>query len=124
MKLRPAGEPRSPRLRPGRHESRSHRVARSVVGPHGIGNCWFSVGTSGHDRYEETAGHHIFPTMTSGSGAARRRVRIPPDGRRGPTALANQAGVTEDGPHPPAELVPLLPGRAMFTLTGRAPDVP
>jgi hypothetical protein len=53
-------------------------VARSVVGPHGIGNCWFSVGTSGHDRYEETAGHHIFPTMTSGSGAARRRVRIPP----------------------------------------------
>ena len=63
------------------------------------------------------------PTTSEGK-TVKRRVQIPPDGCRGPTALANQAGVTEDGPHPPAELVPLLPGRAMFTLTGRAPDVP
>src|SRR5215203_5235253 len=28
-------------------------------------------------RYEETAGHHIFPAKTSGSGAAWRRVRTP-----------------------------------------------
>ena len=62
---------------PDRTRPAAFVLARSVVGPHGIGNCWFSVGTSGHDRYEETAGHHIFPTMTSGS-AARRRVRIPP----------------------------------------------
>src|SRR4029450_2384838 len=58
---------------------RTPRGARSVVGPQDIGNRWFSVGMSGHDRYEETTGHHIFPARTSGSSAARRRVRIPPD---------------------------------------------
>src|SRR4029450_11358808 len=57
---------------------RTHRVARSVVGPQDIGNRWFSVGMSGHDRYEETTGHHIFPARTWGNGAARRRVPIPP----------------------------------------------
>src|SRR5215213_6016023 len=44
------------------------------------------------------------PLKQGGSG-----LRIPPDGCRGPTALANEAGVTEDGPHPPAELAPSLP---------------
>jgi hypothetical protein len=38
--------------------------------------------------------------------------------------VANEAGVTEDGPHPAAEVVPSPPGPSMFTLTGRAPDVP
>src|SRR5215211_8950358 len=48
--------------------------------------------------------------MTSAAQAPRRRVRPPQSNCRGPAALANQAGVTEDGPRPPAELVPSLPG--------------
>jgi hypothetical protein len=51
-------------------------------------------------------------------------ARIPPDGCRGPAALANEAGVTEDGPHLAPEVVPSLQARAMFTLTGHALDVP
>jgi hypothetical protein len=43
---------------------------------------------------------------------------------RGPAALANQAGVTEDGPHRPAELMPSLPGPSHVHPHGRAPDVP
>src|SRR4029453_13846652 len=45
-------------------------------------------------------------------GAIWGRVRIPPGGRRGPTALANEAGVTEDGPPPAAEVVPRRQARA------------
>jgi hypothetical protein len=50
----------------------------SALGPHGIGKRRSLLGMSGHDRYEESAGHHTFPARTSGSGAARRRVRAPP----------------------------------------------
>jgi hypothetical protein len=53
----------------------------SVLGPHDIGTRRSLLGMSGHDRYEETAGHHTFPARTSGSGAGRRRVRIPPPPR-------------------------------------------
>ena len=52
---------------------------------------------------------HCTPN-TWAAGVARQRVRIPPDGCRGPAALANEAGATQDGLHPAAEVVPSLPG--------------
>jgi hypothetical protein len=42
------------------------------------------------------------------------RVRMPPDGCRGPAALANNAGNLRDGPHLAVELVPTLPGSTNF----------
>jgi hypothetical protein len=48
------------------------------------------------------------------------RVRMPPDGCRGPAALANNAGNLRDGPHLAVELVPTLPGSTNFVLVGRA----
>jgi hypothetical protein len=52
------------------------------------------AGMSGHDRYEESAGHHTFLARTSGSGTARRRVRIPPPQTPSiqPTTLERAAG--------------------------------
>jgi hypothetical protein len=48
------------------------------------------------------------------------QVRIPPDGCRGPAALANNAGSLRDGPHLAVELVPTLPGSTNVVLVGRA----
>jgi hypothetical protein len=82
----------------------------SALGPHDIGNRWSSAGTSGHDRRVRMAGHRPSTATTSDGEAAWHRVRILPDGCRGPATLANGAGVTEHGPHAAAELVPSLPG--------------
>jgi hypothetical protein len=82
----------------------------SPLGPCGIRNRWSSVGTNGHLWQMEIAGQRRSTAATSDSEAALDRVRTPPDGCRGPAALANQAGVTEDGPHPAAEVVPSPPG--------------
>jgi hypothetical protein len=68
------------------------------------------AGTSGQGRYTRSPGHKAFEPRTSAAEAARKRLRIPGDGCRGPAALANEADVTKDGPHLPAELVPSLPG--------------
>jgi hypothetical protein len=68
------------------------------------------VGTSGHGRHATIAGQTAYTATTSNGEAAWHPVRIPPDGCRGPAALANEAGVTEDGPHPAAEVVPSPPG--------------
>jgi hypothetical protein len=80
------------------------------AGSHGIGKHWSSAGTSGHARQVRIAGHRRFTATTSDAGAALDRVRIPPDGCRGPAALANEAGVPDDGPHPAAKVVPSVPG--------------
>jgi hypothetical protein len=48
----------------------------------------------------------MFIAPTWDAAALQRWVRIPPHGCRGPAALANDAGVTEDEPHPAAEVVP------------------
>jgi uncharacterized protein (TIGR02391 family) len=56
----------------------TNRTARSVVGPHSIGNRWFSVGTSGHDRHARIAGPTAFRARTSDGEAGWGRVRIPP----------------------------------------------
>jgi hypothetical protein len=50
----------------------------SVLGPHDIGNRWFSSGTSGHDGYGGTAGPSSVAARTTAAGVPRRRVRIPP----------------------------------------------
>jgi len=55
-----------------------HVVTRSVLGPHGIGNCRFPTGTSGQDKCEETARHHAFTPRTSAVEARCRLLRIPP----------------------------------------------
>jgi hypothetical protein len=60
----------------------------SAPGPHATGHPWSSPGTSGHDQRTRTAGH-----------------TAPHPGCRGPPALANKAGITRDGPHPPVQLV-------------------
>jgi hypothetical protein len=52
------------------------------------------------------------------------RVRMPPDGCRGPAALANNAGSLRDGPHLAVELVPTLPGSTNVVDVGRAVTVP
>ena len=67
-------------------------------------------GTSGHDEYNETTGHRTFTPRTSVVGARPKRVRIPPDGCRGRVALANEARVALDRPHPLADLLPPRPG--------------
>ena len=67
----------------------------------------------GHQRspgVTKTAVHRHCTPNTGAAGVARQRVRIPPDGCRGPAALANEAGVTEDRPYPAAEVVPSPPG--------------
>jgi hypothetical protein len=53
------------------------------------------AGTSGHDEYQERAGHHTFMPRTSVVGARPKRVRIPRHPCRGPAALANEAGSPE-----------------------------
>jgi hypothetical protein len=67
-------------------------------------------GASGHHRRTRTAGHTAYTATTSDPETGWGRVRIPPDGCRGPAALANEAGVAEDGPHPAAKVVPSPPG--------------
>src|SRR5512132_3093092 len=99
-------------------------TARSLRGPHGTGNRWSLVGTNGHGRHSGIAGNSARPRQTSGSGAARRRVRIPRDLCRGPAALANDAGVTGVEPHLAVELAPTLPGPMNVVLAGRATSVP
>jgi hypothetical protein len=86
--------------------------ARSALGPYRIGHPGIPEGTSGHDEYNETTGHRTFTPRTSVDGARPKRVRIPPDGCRGPAALANEARVALDRPHPLPELVPSPPGRS------------
>jgi hypothetical protein len=85
---------------------RSQSWCWSVLGPHGIGKHQSWAGTSGHSRYVEAAGWRMFIAPTWDAAALQRWVRIPPHGCRGPAALANDAGVTEDEPHPAAEVVP------------------
>jgi hypothetical protein len=89
---------------------RSQSWCWSVLGPHGIGKHQSWAGTSGHSRYVEAAGWRMFIAPTWDAAALQRWVRIPPHGCRGPAALANDAGVTEDEPHPAAEVVPSPPG--------------
>jgi hypothetical protein len=72
-----------------------------------------TAGTPGSRRAREVgstrwSAHLHAPT--SAAQGIQRRVRIPPDGCRGPAALANEACVTEDGPHPAAEVMPSPPG--------------
>jgi hypothetical protein len=85
---------RNPMVRVG---SASHREGR-VLG--------------GHERSQGvgcTTGQRTFTTPT----CAGRRVRLWVRSHltaAAPAALANEAGLTEDGPHPAAEAVPSLPG--------------
>src|SRR5918996_5902776 len=51
-------------------------------------------------------------------------VEVTPELPRALRALANEAGVTEDGPHPAAEVVPSPSGPSIFSLPDRALDVP
>ena len=54
----------------------------------------------GHERScsaGRIAGHRRSTATTSDAGAALDRVRIPPDGCRGPAALANETSVPGDG---------------------------
>jgi hypothetical protein len=81
---------------------RPHLMASQLVRSHATRKC-----SSAGPCWVRTAPRTAGPDWT---GTPRRRVRIPPDGCRGPVALAYEAGVTEDRPHPPAELVPSLPG--------------
>jgi hypothetical protein len=60
---------------------------------------------------------------TTSEGKTVKRVR-PPDGCRGPAALANEAMVTGNGPHPPVALEPSPPGASLVVLAGRATRVP
>jgi hypothetical protein len=126
MKLRPAGEPCSPRLRPGRHASRTHRVARSVVGPQGIGNRWFSVGTSGRCRHatipvtghsrpepgemkQRRGGFESHLTAAAGQRPLLTRQASPRTGLTLPPAepVPSQPGPSHVHPHRPC------PGRAL-----------
>jgi hypothetical protein len=107
---RRTGAPQAPAHRRDRSQPRSWSPW-SAPGPHPIENPWSSPGTSGHDQRTTTAGHTAFTAAASDCQAAAGRVRAPhPNGCRGPAALANEAGVTEDGPDPAAEVVPSPPG--------------
>jgi hypothetical protein len=46
----------------------------SVLGPHGIGNRRSRLDTSGHDRYEPTAGQTAFAAKTTAADAGWSRV--------------------------------------------------
>jgi hypothetical protein len=107
-----------------REHQRQGWSRRSALGPYRIGHVGIPAGASGDHEHKGTAGHRVCTPRTSAAGARRKRLRIPPDGCRGPAALANEAGVTEDGPHPAAEVVPSPAGPSMFILNGRAPAVP
>jgi hypothetical protein len=50
----------------------------SALGPHGIGNRWSSLVTSGQRRPISIAGQRPFTVTTLDGAAARRWVRIPP----------------------------------------------
>jgi hypothetical protein len=65
---------------PSRHERPAGKyVSRwSALGPWGIGNRWFSAGTSGQRRRISIAGQRPFTVSTLDGEAARRWVRIPP----------------------------------------------
>ena len=65
----------------------------SVLGPHGVGNRWSSAGTSGQRRRISIAGQRPSTATTSNGQAARRWVRIPPDGGRVWTFI-NEAGIS------------------------------
>jgi hypothetical protein len=124
--IAPAGRPQgrhNPDRTAVRHDSEAGRMTvggrrvrihgpRSALGPYRIGHLVIPEGTSGHDEYNETTGHRTFTPRTSVAGARPKRVRIPPDGCRGPAALANEARVALDRPHPSPELVPSPPGRS------------
>jgi hypothetical protein len=80
----------------------------SVLGPHGIGKRRSSAGASGHDRCARIPAHRAFTPTTSGSRLVRRRVRTPHRRScRRPPALANEARVALDGPHPIARAGPV-----------------
>jgi hypothetical protein len=73
--------------------------------------------------------HFTTSPVSLGTGPARywstaEKGSNPSVQLRGPAALANQAGVTEDGLTLPPSWCHRCQARAMFTLTGRAPDVP
>jgi hypothetical protein len=69
----------------------------SVLGPHGIRNRWSSAGTSGHHRRISIAGQRPITIATLDREAARRWVRIPPDGGRVCTST-NETGVSLNEP--------------------------
>jgi hypothetical protein len=80
----------------------------SALGPHGVEIRWSWAGTSGQRRRIRIAGQRPLIVSTSDSEAARRWVRIPPDGCRAPPGrLPTRQVVIADGPHPPAKLGPV-----------------
>jgi hypothetical protein len=52
-------------------------LGRSALGPYLIGHVGIPTGTSGHDQYEETAGHRTFTPSTSAGEVPPKRIRTP-----------------------------------------------
>jgi hypothetical protein len=76
---------------------------------------WSSGDPGGHERSRRVQRNDRSPHLharTSVAGARPKRVRIRPDGCRGPAALANEGRVALDGPHPLPEVVPSPTGRS------------
>jgi hypothetical protein len=51
--------------------------ARSALGPHRISHAGIPAGTSGHDRYGQTAGHRTCRPRTSAAGAGAEAASNP-----------------------------------------------
>jgi hypothetical protein len=89
----------------------------SALGPHGT-NHWSLVGTSGHRRHATIPGHSTDTPRTREAGTSRRRVRTPPDGCRGPAALASRR--CRDQASPAAEPMPTHPGPSTHSVAAHS----
>jgi hypothetical protein len=79
----------------GASQARGSSPPWSPLGPHGIRNRWSSVGTSGHARQVESAGHRRSTATTTDSETASDRVQTPH-----PAAAVGRAGAADPRQRP------------------------
>jgi hypothetical protein len=71
---------------------------------HPTGGQGSPSGISGHDRLRETAGERQDVAVNRQHAGRRGGVRVSPPAAASPPALGHDPAVTEDGPHPLAEV--------------------
>jgi hypothetical protein len=135
---RPAGRPQGPPQPPtGQHRGTAARQAGVTLGGRRvrIRGPWSALGPyalvirdpGGHERSRRVQRNDRSPHLharTSAAGARPKRVRIPPDGCRGPAALTNEARVAWTGLTPCPSWSRRHQVGAAVVLTGRAISVP
>jgi hypothetical protein len=89
----------------GRGRQPDGPIPWSALGPQRWGKRWTTMDRDGHQGIEENAAQPSCSFLTSGDARGRRGVRVSPPSCREPSGLLPTARwVTDDGPHPVAEL--------------------